>query len=79
VIAFSPGFMVVPEMHGSPSVFVSHGVGDSVLPIDRCSRRLVPRLQEAGLDVTYREFDGGHVVPPEIAAEAESWALGVNR
>lgn len=74
VVAFSPGFMVVPERHGPPAVFVSHGIRDRVLPIDRCSRRLVPRLREAGLDVTYREFDGGHIVPPEIAAEAESWA-----
>jgi phospholipase/carboxylesterase len=37
-----------------------------VLPIDRCSRRLVPELQRAGYDVTYEEFDGGHVVPPSV-------------
>jgi len=23
----------------------------------------------------YREFDGPHVVPPELAAEAAEWAL----
>ncbi len=76
IVAFSPGFMVVPETEGEPSVFVSHGVDDRVLPIDRCSRRLVPRLRAAGYDVTYREFDGGHTVPPEVAAEAEAWAAG---
>ncbi|HEX2047035.1 MAG TPA: hypothetical protein VHF27_04675 [Acidimicrobiales bacterium] len=74
VMAFSPGFMVVPETHGRPSVFVSHGVHDRVLPVDRCSRRLVPALTAAGYDVTYQEFDGGHTVPPEVAAEAEAWA-----
>jgi hypothetical protein len=41
-----------------------------VLPIDSCSRRLVPRLRAAGYAVRYREFDGGHGVPPEIASEA---------
>ena len=76
VVAFSPGFVVVPERHGQPSLFVSHGVHDRVLPIDRCSRRLVPALTAAGYDVTYREFDGGHTVPPEVASEAEAWAAG---
>ncbi|MDQ3897218.1 MAG: alpha/beta hydrolase [Actinomycetota bacterium] len=76
IVAFSPGFMVTPETHGRPSVFVSHGRRDRVLPIDRCSRRLVPRLQGAGYDVTYREFDGGHTVPPDVASEAEAWAAG---
>jgi flavin-binding protein dodecin len=35
-------------------------------------RRIVPRLRRAGYDVTYREFDGGHTVPPEIALDAAS-------
>jgi hypothetical protein len=29
-----------------------------VLPIDRCSRRIVPELERGGYDVLYREFDG---------------------
>jgi phospholipase/carboxylesterase len=70
VLAFSPGFMIAPEKHGSPKVFASHGTGDRVLPIERCSRRLVPQLQRAGYDVTYREFDGGHSVPAEQKREA---------
>ena len=74
VVAFSPGFMVTPETHGRPAVFVSHGAHDRVLPVDRCSRRIVPRLTAVGYDVTYREFDGGHTVPPEVAADAEEWA-----
>ena len=74
VVAFSPGFMVTPETHGRPAVFVSHGLHDRVLPVDRCSRRIVRRLTADGYEVTYREFDGGHTVPPEVAAEAEAWA-----
>jgi phospholipase/carboxylesterase len=33
----------------------------------------VPRLQRAGYEVLYREFDGPHRVPPEIAREGVEW------
>lgn len=69
-LAFSPGFAAPPGPIGRPRVFVSHGVSDDVLPIGRCSRRLVPRLRGAGYEVRYREFPGGHSVPPELASEA---------
>lgn len=70
VLAFSPGFMVPKNISGRPRIFVSHGRGDQVLPIDRCSRRIVPQLSGAGYAVDYREFDGGHVVPPEMVTAA---------
>jgi phospholipase/carboxylesterase len=76
VIAFSPGFAAPPRRQGAPRLFVSHGVRDRVLPIDTCSRRIVPRLQRAGYDVTYVEFDGPHTVPAEIAARAVRWLQG---
>jgi len=70
VVAFSPGFSAETRRRGRPVIFQSHGVEDEVLPIDRTSRRLVPRLREAGYRVTYREFGGGHIVPPDIARDA---------
>ena len=70
VLAFSPGFMAPAVMVGTPRFFVSHGTRDGVLPIERCSRRIVPQLERAGYEVTYREFESGHTVPPEIALEA---------
>lgn len=73
VIAFSPGFMAPGGQEGSPRIYVSHGTRDAVLPIDSCSRRLVPRLKRAGYDVLYHEFDGPHTVPEEIAKEALDW------
>jgi phospholipase/carboxylesterase len=76
IVAFSPGFMQPPSQHGAPRIYVSHGTNDQVLPIDRCSRALVPRLQSAGYEVIYREFDGPHTVPPEVAAEAFDWFAG---
>jgi predicted esterase len=76
VLAFSPGFMAPAGRVGSPRIFVSHGTRDGWLPIDRTSRRLVPELRGAGYEVLYREFDGPHVVPPEIAQEAVDWFAG---
>jgi phospholipase/carboxylesterase len=76
VLAFSPGFLAPTGQRGSPRIFVSHGTRDGWLPIDSCSRRIVPRLERAGYEVRYREFDGGHVVPPDVAREAASWFAG---
>ena len=76
VLAFSPGFMAPAGRRGSPRVFVSHGTRDGVLPIDPCSRKIVPQLKRADYEVRYREFDGGHTIPPEIALEAVCWFTG---
>jgi phospholipase/carboxylesterase len=73
VMAFSPGFMAPADHVGEPGCYVSHGTRDQVLPIDRCSRRIVPALERAGYEVRYREFDGPHTVPNEIACEAVGW------
>jgi predicted esterase len=73
VVAFSPGFVVDASTHGRPRFFVSHGTADDILPIDRCSRQIVPALRRRGYDVTFREFDGGHEMPPAIAIEGLAW------
>lgn len=70
LLAFSPGFMAPTQTEDAPRIFISHGVRDEVLPIGPCSRRIVPALQNAGYDVEYQEFDGGHVVPPEMVERA---------
>ena len=73
VVACSPGFVMSAPPQGRPRVFVSHGTADQILPIDRCSRVIVPRLRMLNYDVTYREFEGRHEMPPEILAEALRW------
>ena len=70
VIAFSPGFAAPTGSADHPSFYVSHGRADTVLPIDRCGRRIVRALRALGYAVDYHEFDGGHVVPAEVTAEA---------
>lgn len=76
VIAFSPGFMTIPSSAGRPRVFISHGSSDLVLPVVRCSHRIVSRLERDGYDVTFREFAGGHSIPEAIATDAIDWFLG---
>ena len=77
VIAFSPGFSAPAAQRGEPRVFVSHGTRDRVLPIERTSRRIVAQLEQEGYEVRYREFDGPHTVPEDIAREALGWWLAV--
>jgi phospholipase/carboxylesterase len=76
ILAYSPGFLIPSPTRGKPKVFVSHGTADQILPISETSRRLVGRLQAADYDVKYREFEGRHAVPPEIAREGLNWFLG---
>jgi predicted esterase len=73
IMAFSPGYMAPAREAGKPRIFISHGTRDDVLPIDACSRKIVPRLENDDYNVRYREFDGPHTVPPEMTAEAVAW------
>lgn len=75
LLAFSPGFLIPAHPVGTPSIYVSHGLADQVLPIDSCSRRLVPALRRLGYRVQYHEFAGRHEVPPAIAEQGLTWFL----
>lgn len=74
-IAFSPGFVAPVQARGKPKIFISHGIQDDVLPIGPCSRTIAPRLRQQGYEVVYREFEGGHTIPPGIAQQATEWFL----
>ncbi len=76
VLAFSPGFAAPPGRRGRPRVWISHGTDDRVLPVERCGRRVSRELADAGYDVVYEEFDGGHVVPPGLVSRALDTWLG---
>ena len=73
-VAFSPGFVVANTPSGRPPRFyISHGTRDHILPINRCGRRIAAELKTRGYDVTFREFEGDHEIPTEIAHEGLSW------
>jgi predicted esterase len=69
IVAFSPGFVISGDNHGKPRIFISHGTRDHILPIDRCGRRIAGELRGKGYDVTFREFDGDHEIPKDVARE----------
>jgi predicted esterase len=73
VVAFSPGFVVPTPRTGTPRVYLAHGRSDPVLPIDRTTRRIVVQLRAAEVPTELHEFDGPHVVPPDIAEDALRW------
>jgi phospholipase/carboxylesterase len=73
IIAMSPGVMTPFAARGKPRLFISHGVNDTTMPIADTSRRFVPRLRGLGYDVTYREYEGGHAVPPDVVGDAFRW------
>jgi phospholipase/carboxylesterase len=75
LVGFAPGFSAPGRAHGAPNIYIAHGTHDRVLPIDRCSRRIVPPLERTGYAVQYHEFEGGHTVPPDIVSEALDWFL----
>lgn len=75
VLSFSPGFYQAPQPQGKPHIYISHGVHDDILPVQYCSRRIVPKLQAQQYDVLYHEFDGPHILPDAVRNEAVNWFL----
>jgi predicted esterase len=73
IVAMSPGVMRPAVVRGKPKIFISHGTRDQVMPIAVTSRQFVPRLRMLGYDVTYREYDGRHRLPPDVARDAFAW------
>ncbi|MFG1461679.1 esterase [Xanthobacter sp. DSM 24535] len=78
IIAFSAGFMSVHAQEGAPRVFIAHGLQDEQLPIATSGRSNAAKLQAAGYDVQYVEFNGTHAVQPPIVSLAMTFFLGAH-
>ena len=78
LVGYSPGFHAPSDpIVGTPRVYISHGEQDAILPVSISRDIIVPSFRNAGYDVTYEEFAGGHELPPEISESALDWFLGV--
>lgn len=75
VVAYSPGGILSVPPVGKPGFFITHGIRDTILPIDQASRVMVPALRDAGYSVEYREWDGGHGVSTALLREAVTWMV----
>jgi predicted esterase len=73
VAAFSPGFVIDGALQGKPSLFISHGTRDQILPIDRCGRHIAADLKSRGYEVLFREFEGRHEIPKDVMLEGLRW------
>jgi phospholipase/carboxylesterase len=51
-----------------PPIVAAHGVQDPVISVE-FGRRARAMLEEAGADLRYREFDGGHWIDPGLLPE----------
>jgi len=75
IIVSSAGFMSVQHQEGAPRVFLSHGVNDEQIPIDRSARAHAALLKGAGYDLTYMEYNGPHAYQPPVVALAVRFFL----
>lgn len=75
IIAMSAGFMAVTMPEGEPRIFIAHGLHDEQLPIATSGRANAAKLQEAGYEVRYVEFNGPHKPQPSIVALATNFFL----
>ena len=65
-----------PEaLRGLPA-FVAHGVHDPLLPIE-AGHAIRDILTEAGLAVTYREYQMGHMIVPDELEDLRAWLPSV--
>jgi phospholipase/carboxylesterase len=61
----------MPRRKGT-SVFQSHGTEDPILPF-QIAERLRGELAEAGLDVAFERFEGGHGIPASTMKRLGGW------
>jgi phospholipase/carboxylesterase len=61
---------------GTPTIYVTHGRNDTAFPIDDCAQVLVPGLVERGYTTEYLEYDGGHIIPIDVADLVFAWIAG---
>jgi predicted esterase len=76
IIAFAPGFHLEPSaINPRQRLFVAHSPTDQILAFERTRDETVAALKNAGFDISFRPFDGGHRVDQSILAEGVDFVL----
>lgn len=76
IVAVAPGrYVLMGPTIGRPRILVAHGLRDNVYPPYLSRNMVVPKLRADGYDVTYREFDGPHSMPPEMTRDVLEWLV----
>ena len=77
IMPSSPGGMGKKVLSGhKPPLWITHGDADTVLPVAN-ARTIRTNLKNAGYDVTYTEFKGGHhVFPTSLKLPMIKWWWG---
>ncbi|MEZ4458249.1 MAG: alpha/beta fold hydrolase [bacterium] len=73
VVLSGPGPLPEPRDTKAPRVFLAHGTGDLVIPVER-SQTVYQELKKRGVDATYVEIEGlPHAVDDEIVQKLSTW------
>lgn len=73
VMAYSPGALATPWQKGMPKVWISHGQSDPQLSFEFDRDQIAGKLTDAGYDVTFVPFLGGHSIPTDILRQSIEW------
>ncbi len=61
-----------PEALAGMPMLITHGTDDAIIPIET-AREGLKRLKPIGLNLTYKEYPGGHTVTPAALADIQKW------
>lgn len=76
IVAFSPGATLLGyDFKGTPEILITHGTDDRVSPFNSTKNVIVPRIREQNSNVDFREFVGGHEIPPTLLRDAAAWLV----
>ncbi len=71
-----PGWDPALEQRCGLPALITHGTRDQVIPVE-LARAASERMRAAGLEVDYREFEGGHHLDPRDLPLAAEWLVRV--
>lgn len=77
VIAFAPGFHLEPAaINPRQRLFIAHSPTDPILSFERTRDDTVASLKNAGFDIRFRPFEGGHRVDRSVLSDGIDYVLG---